>query len=225
MKNDIIFISFNESNAEENFRHLLDIVPHGGIGRVRNIIGITKAHQMAAEKAGTTWFYVVDGDNWVCPEFKFDYEPTGSPDSTYVWRSRNGSNDLIYGYGGIKMFHRQALLKRLKDFEMGADMTTGLFKNFNPLVQVASETRFATSPIAAWRGAFRECAKLSSKSIARQKNEETEERLRVWTTQARGDFSGYVLAGAVQGKLYGETHSNISAINDFNWLVVRFQNS
>ena len=56
------------------------------------------------------------------------------------------------------------------------DMTEHTPKNFKIINEVANITAFNTDPFNTWKSAFRECAKLSSKTIRRQKNEETERK-------------------------------------------------
>lgn len=87
-------------------------------------------------------------------------------DHVHVWRAKNPINDLVYGYGGIKLFPR--LLTKNMDTTK-PDMTTSISKHFIAINEVANTTRFNTSPFETWKGAFRECAKLSSKIIDRQK--------------------------------------------------------
>ena len=211
MKYDVVFLSYNEPNANENFKRLLEVVKHGGISRVRNIDGIPQAHLKAAKNVGTDWFYVVDADNWIL-DFEFDFEPVDvSPKSTFVWHAKNASNGLEYGYGGIKLFNRRELLKRLETYEIRDDMTTTLFDDLYVMEEVASETRFATSPFTAWCGAFRECVKLAAKD-----DQESVDRLKTWTTVATGDFSEEVLRGANLGA--NITLIDITLINDYNWL-------
>lgn len=227
MIHDVVFIQFGELNADENFQRLLDLIPHGGISRVKNVEGIPQAHLSAARKAGTDWFFVVDGDNYVLDDFDFEYEPNHSEDTTIVWHARNPYNGLEYGYGGIKMFHRKTLIKKLKDFEMGTDMSTGLFDNFHVIEKVGSETRFATSTFDAWKGAFRECVKLASKTISGQRDEETEQRLKAWQVNTSGEFADYVCYGASEGWEYGERYADnpekLKKINDFVWLQKKFR--
>ena len=228
---DIIFLSYAEENAEENFDHLLDIVSHGGVGRVHGVKGILEAHKEAAKKAKTEWFYVVDGDNWICEDFKFDFNPSNyGIESTFVWRALNPVNDLCYGYGGIKFFNRDILLNRLENMKnFRVDLTTSLFKNLYPISVIASETRFNTSPFNTWKGAFRECVKLSSKIIQKQKEKETQERLEIWMTKAKGDHAEFSIKGANDGFKFGsdnkENYSELNKINNFNWLEEKFKES
>ena len=224
MSFDVVFISYKEPNAEENFQQLKSVVTHGGLARVRDVEGITNAHEEAAKRAGTPWFYVVDGDNWVYDTFKFDHVPDGADDTTYVWHCKNVHNGLVYGYAGIKLFNRRQLLDRIADFKLNADMTTGLFKHFHLMDEVASETRFITEG-QAFKAAFRECAKLTSKQIVGQIDEETNARLKVWLKGSMNDeFAGAMIIGAMAGKEFAEDHDDISKINDFEWLTKQMYN-
>lgn len=214
---DIVFLSYQEENADENFQHLLDIVSHGGITRVHGVKGIPQAHLKAAQAACTEYVYIVDGDNYVYNYFEFNFEPIGPKNSTYVWRAMNPLNELVYGYGGVKLFNRRESINRLLSFEMKNDMTTHLFDNFYPIDEIASITKFNTSPFNTWKSAFRECAKLESGSI-RNASKETKNRIEIWLTDAHGDYAEYALDGAKQGVKYAKEHKDISKINDFDWL-------
>ena len=79
-------------------------------------------------------------------------------------------------------------------------------------------------PFSTWRSAFRECAKLSSKVIDRQKNEETNERLRIWTTVGKDKpFGEYCINGARAGMEFGLSDgADLKLINDFDWLYEQF---
>ncbi len=89
--------------------------------------------------------------------------------------------------------------------------------------QVSKISAVNVNAFSNWRSAFRECAKLASKTIDRQNKEETDERLKTWTTYASGDYSGYALRGARDGMRFGlSSSSDINLINDFDWLETMF---
>ena len=98
----------------------------------------------------------------------------------HVWYSRNPVNDLIYGYGGIKLFPRDMLLNYKGS---PIDFTTSVSSKFKVIPEVSNVTRFNTDPFSAWRSGFRECTKLASKLIPNQDNKETEERLAIWCSK------------------------------------------
>jgi hypothetical protein len=89
--------------------------------------------------------------------------------------------------------------------------------------KISTVTAFITDEFNTWKSAFRECCKLSSKVIDRQKNAETEVRLHTWCTVGKDKpFGEYAIKGARAGTAYGsENKGNIDAlkmINDFDWL-------
>lgn len=217
---DVIFISYNEINADENFNHLLSIVPYAK--RINGIKGIHEAHKAAACLAMTNMVYIVDADSWIVPEFTFDYYPTkDEQDSVVVWKSKNAVNDLEYGYGGVKLFPTN-LLKNSKDWNI--DFTTSIAKAFFLKNQLSNITKFNTDPYNAWRSGFRECAKLASQVIKNQNDKETKERLDIWCTKGKErPFGIYCIEGAIEGKKYGLNHKDeLDKINDFEWLQNRF---
>jgi hypothetical protein len=102
---DVIFISYNEPNAEENWQRVLSKAPYAK--RVDGVDGIFNAHKAAAKLSSTDMFYVVDGDAYLVDGWKFDYQPgLFDRDCAYIWYSKNPVNGLVYGYGGVKLFSR-----------------------------------------------------------------------------------------------------------------------
>ena len=222
---DIVFISYKEPNAEENFSDLYErfntVTMFGDrVKRVKDVKGIHNAHVAAANKVSTSYFYIVDGDAVIVDDFNFDYT-TDDEDFVHVYRSINPINDLVYGYGGVKLFPTN-LTKNMDTTT--TDMTTSISKNFKIINEVANITAFNTDPFNTWKSAFRECAKLSSKTIRRQKNEETESRLKTWTTVGHDrPFGKYAVAGATAGMEFGLSRgSDLGLINDFEWLRKKF---
>jgi hypothetical protein len=103
------------------------------------------------------------------------------------------------------------------------DMTTSISDKFKAIKLISNITSFNTDPFNTWKSAFRECAKLSSKVIDRQKDDETTFRLNAWCNiGADREYGNYSIAGAIAGKLYGESNKgnldSLKKINDFDWL-------
>ena len=92
--------------------------------RVHGVKGIHQAHIAAAKKCFTKMFWIVDADAIVMDNFNFDYiVPNHQLDHVHVWRAKNPVNDLVYGYGGVKLFPRQMTI----DMDTSkADMTTSI---------------------------------------------------------------------------------------------------
>ena len=220
---DVVFISYQEPNADENYERLLMKIPTAK--RVHGVKGIHQAHIAAAKLCTTPMFWIVDGDATIIDEFNFKYElHPNEYDHVLVWRSKNPINDLVYGYGGVKLFPTSATINM--DL-LKPDMTTSITNKFKAVTEVSNITAFNTDPFNTWRSAFRECCKLSSKVIDRQKDDETNRRLNVWQTVGiEKPFGEYSIRGAKEGAEYGIANcNNIEAlykINDFEWLEEQF---
>jgi hypothetical protein len=218
---DIVFISYNELNAEENYDRLSSRFSAPVLKRITGVVGIHNAHIAAAKKAMTKMFWVVDGDAQVLDTFDFSYQvPNNELDYVHVWRSQNPVNGLVYGNGGVKLLPKK-LTTNMDTSRI--DMTTSISTLFKPMLEIANITAFNTDPFSTWRSAFRECTKLASSSIERQNDVETHQRLDVWCTLNDSvPFGFYAYSGALAGKAYGEKNASnkeaLSKINDFTWL-------
>ena len=214
---DIVFISYNELNAEENYNRLSSRFSPPTLKRITGVAGIHNAHIAAAKKAMTKMFWVVDGDAQVLESFDFSYQvPNNELDYVHVWRSQNPINGLVYGNGGVKLLPKKLTIK-IDNIRI--DMTTSISTLFKPMPEISNITAFNTDPFNTWRSAFRECAKLASSSIDRQNDEETQHRLNVWCTVGNDENA---IKGALAGKAYGEKNASnkeaLFKINDFTWL-------
>jgi len=219
---DIIFLSFGEPSADENFNKLKSRWPRAK--RIDGVKGIKEAHQEAAKIVTTDMFFVVDADAEIIPEFNFDKQNQLLYTSlVYVWYSINPVNGLRYGYGGIKLFSA----KKVRDYiGNNVDFTTNVADGITIIPRIANITKFNTDPFSTWKSAFRECVKLSSKIIPGQLNSESERRLHTWSTIGNGEFGKYSIAGAIEGTNFGKTNCNqpeiLQLINDFDWLRQKF---
>jgi len=223
MRYDIIFISYNEPQADENFSRLKARFPYAQ--RVQGIKGIHQAHIAAAKKAFTKMFWVVDADAQILDTFNFDHVVSEYDlENVHVWRSMNPINDLEYGYGGVKLLPKH--LTQNMDISK-PDMTTSISSLFKAMSAVSNITAFNVDAFNTWKSAFRECVKLSSKTIDRQDDIDTTYRLNVWCTRGIDrPFGREAIEGAVQGKQYGlenkDNNEALKMINDFDWLRERF---
>ena len=228
---DVVQISYHEPYADENFEILKLFAPQAK--RVQGVKGIFAAHKAAAKIAETNNFYVVDADAIISEKFTFDYKPKQiekypdilETECIHVWRSVNPVNDLIYGYGGVKLFPRKSLLKAK---EWIVDMTTTLGCPFSAQMEISNVTGFNVTPFDTWKSAFRECAKLSSSIIPNGDNFDNEHRLNVWCSRGSGKrFGNFCIMGANQGRDFGEHYRNnlkaLKKINDFAWLREKFE--
>ena len=211
---DIVFISYNEANAEENFARLKERFPLAK--HVKGVTGIHRAHIEAAKRSFTPMFWVVDADAVVLDTFNFDYTVTPEEhDIVHVWRSRNPINGLEYGYGGVKLLPKKLTLSM---DTTSTDMTTSISTRFKAMEEVSNITAFNTDAFSTWRSAFRECCKLAVTN-----NVESLARLKVWCKLVEDvPYGYYAYLGALAGRSYGEKNASdkeaLSKINDFTWL-------
>ena len=223
---DVVFISYNEPNAEANWQKVLSKAPYAK--RVNGVKGIVAAHKQAASIVTTDMFYVVDGDAEIADYWDFKFQPNlFDRDCVHVWRSINPINDLKYGYGGVKLFPTHLVTSADPN---NTDMTTSLSKKFKLMPKISNTTSFNSDEFSAWRSGFRECAKLASKVVKGQLVRETEKRLDIWCILGKDKpFGNYAIAGAIAGRKFGEENASdqetLQLINDYDWLKSKFSES
>jgi hypothetical protein len=214
---DVIFISYGEPNAEENWIRVLEKAPYAK--RVDRVDGIFEAHKAAAKLSKTDMFYVVDGDAWLVDEWQFDYQPeVFDRDCSYVWHSSNPINDLVYENGGVKLFPRALLMKCRKWKTL--DMFTTISNKIKVIDTVSNVTTFNSDPFNTWRSAFRESVKLYTV------NQLT--KLNTWLTKGKDrPYGEYAILGAEAGYRYAkdnrDNHSLLVNINNYSWLEKQFK--
>lgn len=168
---DVFFISMQEEGADENFARLQEFVP--AAQRIDNVVGIYNVHRTCAERSKTANFWVVDADAWIIDGFDFAWEPNdeiqhwGVPESecVHVWPSINPVNKLEYGYGAVKVFPQTPFLENKA---WSVDVTASVAQLVTRDI-ISCETRFNATPQSAWIGAFRECAKMASLAIIKNR--------------------------------------------------------
>lgn len=228
---DVFMLTFGEPEADANFKLLKESAPHAI--RIDGVEGLLNAHKACAEKSRTNYFYVCDADCVLQPNFTFKFSPDarreaypGVPETecVFTYRSHNPINDLIYGYGAVKLFPKKNLLE-VDEFKV--DMTTSIGAKFKPMFEISNITQFNTDPFNTWRSAFRECTKLASGIVDHNQQIDDAYRLEVWCT--RGDkrkYGEYALVGAQQGRDFGTHYQNnveaLRKINDWEWLRKQF---
>lgn len=192
--------------------------------------GIANAHIAAAKKAMTRFFYVVDADAVIRPNFDFSFKPDKwEEEYVHLWHARNPIG-LTYGYGGVKLFSK-AMFKNVKT---QVDFTTTLTKDIKIHEEVACDTFFNMDPIRSFRGAFREGAKLTHQcdSIAaqplteesRRRGNEAVVRLGKWTSPDPCAFDEFIIEGAKAGRDYAMANpGDISFINEHEIIAAELE--
>jgi hypothetical protein len=220
---DIVFISYNEPNADRNYQLLTKMAPKAK--RINGVKGIHNAHIEAAKLCESDYFWVVDGDAVIVDNFVFEHNiGFYEPEKVRVWRSKNSVNDLIYGNGGVKLLPRMATIRMQTN---RPDMTTSICNLYEPIIKLSNITEFNTDPFSTWRSAFRECVKLASQVIDRQVDIDTQKRLDAWCNLGSDRLYGkYAIEGAKAGREYGSTNKGnydaLKLINDFDWLRTQY---
>lgn len=109
---DIIYLSYDEPNAEENYADLLTKVPWAK--RVHGVKGSDSAHKACAKLSETDRFITIDGDNKIRETFinqELEFEDSVDMNRSVIsWGAYNVINGLIYGNGGIKCWPKEFVL-------------------------------------------------------------------------------------------------------------------
>jgi hypothetical protein len=163
----VVFLSFDEPNADLHWENLQSIVPHKKIARVHGVVGFDTAHKAAAAEFPTSKYIItVDADNIVDPKF-FKLTIPGKADGqvSYTWGGRQYTNGLMYGNGGLKMWSTEHLAN-MKSHELADDQRDAVdfcwdFERYKDLPGCYSNVYTNASAYQAFRVGFREGVKLS----------------------------------------------------------------
>jgi hypothetical protein len=224
---DVVFISYGEPNAEDNWARVKEKAPWAQ--RITGVKGILEAHRAAAKLARTDMFYVVDGDAFLFKKFEFKYKPSiFDRDCTYIWSAKNPLADLTYGHGGVKLFSKDKLLK-LKKWRT-LDMTTNVSEKIKVMSEISNWTAFNTDEFSTWKTAFRECVKLAFNVHRYPDNPEHGLRLDKWKTiDKTQSYADIAMQAATQAIEYVKTNeydmSALIKINDRDWLEDLYKNT
>ena len=213
---DIVFISYDEINADENWDKLRKRFPNAQ--RLHGIEGMENALIRGAETSRTPWYYAVFAKTELHPDFEFDFVPDYlQQPKHYIFHADNPMNGLCYGHMGIVMYNCD-MVKTATTF--GVDYTLSFKHEVVPIVSAIA--RFNTNPYQTWRTAFREGAKLAQFG-SQSKDLETEYRLRTWTKTAKGDYAEWCTRGARDGvEFYRSNADNSDALQQaFLWTWLR----
>ncbi len=197
---DVIFLSFDEPNADQNFEHLSSEIPRAK--RVHGVKGFDAAHRRAGETAQTPHVVTIDADNVVQdPAFLNNKFAVSARDlgSVFSFSARNTLNGLEYGNGGVKIWPRDTLLSLRTHENAGRSEGAVDFCWTVPYYQVnrvLSEVWMTATPAQAFRGGFREGVKFNladgvlaytafpdlprAEALPRHIGASNYERLRVW---------------------------------------------
>jgi hypothetical protein len=209
---DIIFISYDEPNADANWIILSEKFPHAR--RLHGIEGMEKALLKAAEMSKTDWYYAVFAKTELHLDFDFSFRPDlFQQPKHYIFHAQNPLNGLQYGHMGVVLYNCN-IVKNINEF--GIDYTMSALHEVVPIVSAVA--RFNSNPYQTWRTAFREAGKLAQ-FCDEKDNVENEYRLDVWTNEAEGLYSEWCLQGARDGVMFYQANkeNKTQLKNAFNW--------
>jgi hypothetical protein len=230
---DIVFLSYDEPNAEKNYADLCSKVPWAK--RVHGVKGSDAAHKACAALSETEYFVTVDADNIVDPEFfniEIDLEELKlTPDHVFSWCGQVHVNGLMYGNGGLKMWTRKFVNEMKTHENSDPTDTKGLVEfcfddKYYQFNENYSESFTNATPFQAWRAGFREGVKMSLDQGAKVDDVkkiwwQNYHRLLIWCSVGADVENGiYSILGAREGAaLTNCTDWDYANVRDFEYLT------
>jgi hypothetical protein len=165
---DIIYLSYDEPNAEKNYADLCNKAPWAK--RVHGVKGSDAAHKACANLSETERFVTVDADNIVHENFfnqELDFDEHKDLSKCVIsWCGYNVVNGLMYGNGGLKLWPKQYVLDMKTHENAPADDPNAQVDFCWDAEYIQMNSCFSTvhnnaTPYQAWRAGFREGVKMS----------------------------------------------------------------
>jgi len=233
VEQDIVFLSYDEPNAEKNYTDLCQKIPWAK--RVHGVKGSDAAHKACADLSDTEHFITVDGDNIVNPEFlnvEIDLEELGvTPNHVFSWCGKVHVNGLKYGNGGLKLWTKD-FVKNMQTHENAKDNDPRSLiefcydTNYYHLNENYSTSYTNASAFQAWRAGFREGVKMSLNQGEKVTNInsiwwQNLERLKIWCSVGADVENGlWSLYGAREGcYMTNCTDWDYVQVRDFEYLT------
>ena len=230
---DIVYLSYDEPNAEKNYADLLVKVPWAK--RVHGVDGSDAAHKACARLSETDRVIVIDGDNTIRSEFlkqEINFKDEVELDKSVIsWGARNMINGLIYGNGGIKCWPTQLVLDMKTHENANSDNAKTQVDfcwdiNYIQIDNCMSDVHNNATPQQAWRAGFREGVKMGllegskADNIVTQVHWKNFQRLLVWMHVGLDVINGdWAVYGARQGcYMTNCTDWDYVNVRDFKWL-------
>jgi hypothetical protein len=175
---DIVFIDNGESNADYNYKHLLNTILKNNnknkIHRSSGVNGRAAAYCAAAELSRTPWFFTVFAKLKIDNDFNFAWQPDRLQEPKhYIFHAVNPVNGLVYGHQAMIAYNKQLVLSNTAP---GLDFTLDQAHEVVPILSGTAD--YHTDAWSCWRTAFRECIKLKDNTDV-----ESQYRLGQWLTK------------------------------------------
>ncbi|CAB4241910.1 hypothetical protein UFOVP71_448 [uncultured Caudovirales phage] len=229
----VVFLSFDEPNADAHWELLKHVTPHNRIARVHGVVGFDTAHKTAADQfPDSAYIITVDADNQVDPKFFNKILPDGMDGKvSYTWGGRQFTNGLMYGNGGLKMWSTEHLAN-MRSHELAIEERDAVdfcwdFQRYKELPGCFSNVYTNSSPYQAFRVGFREGIKLSMEQGSVLSFEEWPtkmhaanfQRLLTWMTLGRDVNNGMWSVYGARLAVYLLQYENFDVVNirDYAW--------
>ena len=222
---DIFFISYNETEQEENWKQVLQL--HPSAIRLHGVTGIDTVHVACNRLSKSRWFWTIDGDNYLKDTLTI-------PDKVYdpwlnliMFKADDPLTGNLTNLGGAKLWRKDSLIN--------FDMSKGDFclnavapETTHYIDKSVTITKYNSSPYDAWKTAFRHCVKLTSEIIEdRPLATNISNHLAHWESCKELDNgtnnASWCHKGYLDATEFVNNSKNISFINDYKWLRTYFK--
>lgn len=226
---DVIFISYDEPNADENYNDLLTKCPWAK--RSHGVWGSDAAHKAAAALSETDRFITIDADNIVHDDFfniELDMSKVGKND-VISWAGKNMINGLVYGNGGIKCWPKSVVEnmrthEAAPEYDKRAQVDFCWNVNYLQMNNMYCDVYNNASPYQAYRAGFREGCKMSleggdivDKYQLKEIHKRNYQRMLVWMSVGADSLNGL---WAIYGARLGCYMTNLKR-DEWDWRDVR----
>ena len=213
---DIIFISYDEPNAEANWQKLKE--KHPRAKRSHGVKGRTQAYHAAAALSDTEYFFAVFPTIEIDDNFDFNFQPDRMREAChYIFHCKNPVNGLEYGHRAVILYNKFLCLSTIHpslDFTLSQPHTV--------VPQLCGISHFNVTPEISWRVAFREVLKLCEMTPT----VESKHRLKKWCELGKGAYALLVQRGALDAvQYYKDVNGDKRALMqsyELEWLKEKF---
>jgi hypothetical protein len=208
---DVFFISYGESNCEENWQRVLEF--HSNAQRISNVEGINTAHLMCNDLSKTEKFWTIDGDNWLL--HKLEIDTTNEKDVDLIqFNATDPITGEVSSVGGVKLWRKNSIIN--------SNMSKGDFCKFatetSQLIPITfSEHRYNATPEETWKHSFRHMVKCFSGIIIKDVLQRNIDLMEKYKDLNEFRYRGYLDARDYVEECNGD-FNKINLINDYNYL-------
>lgn len=237
IEQDVIFLSYDEPNAEKNYADLCVKIPWAK--RVHGVKGSDSAHKACAALSETEYFVTVDADNIINADFltvEIDLDKLGlTPDHVFSWCGQVHVNGLMYGNGGLKLWNKRFVnsMRTHENSPSGEEKSKVEFcfdDRYYQFNENYSISHTNASAFQAWRAGFREGVKMSLDQGSKVDDLrrvwwQNYQRLLIWSQIGTDVVNGiWSILGAREGcYLTNCTDWDYANVRDFDWLAAYWQ--